>query len=444
MTVKNTKIDISQESLRRKMNMKKSKFILGVVALTAAIGALSGCDSLTAIRNIYTNDEYGTVTLSDDETYYSLTTESFIDEDEEAIDMALAADSVTVGASSMTTASLKWKNPVTDSALDGITVAFDLKVEETSSDSWGQIFGFYDDASGGFLSFGYSGWYLNADANTSSGNQSYIDAVAYGLEEGSDYKTVVLVISEDGVSTYCDAELLSTKTSFTGDYTSADAVLKFVRDSADYILTAESNTFGWTGPVDGTYVKNLKVYNTALSTSDLATLFGSEIVDTSDSTIELLNVCLNGDGVAASFVNAYLNGVPVLENVTPSTTWYATTDATTTVQLTAGDTLTYSFNGSDSDTDVYQLVNLMFGTESWAKVAHLRGDNWLNGGTLWDTKAGASANGTFYNDYTYTYLYDATSSDEILVKVYFDGENAYITIYINNLIAYKTNSTLWS
>lgn len=265
------------------MDMKRLKFILGLVAGTAVL-SMMGCD--LAVRNRYIADTASTTKAAnvpaDNINQFTLGYDAAIStvDGEAAVDLASVAGS----GKAVTDAPLHWENPIYDeeSEAKGFTVTMDIYPSLTGT--YSGVLGFYDNSNHGFLwiTNTYLMWNTTANSDTDADcTFSYADPAGanYPIDlnlADAKWQSLALVFSDESVKIYVDGALV-TKVNESANGTSIGAVVEFATKYADYIAVGAGCEFWDNGGFSGTGIKNIKVYDAALTTNQLGTVLGTTI-----------------------------------------------------------------------------------------------------------------------------------------------------------------------
>lgn len=271
--------------------MKKSKFILGVVAAFSMIVAMTGCD--LAVREKVTFSDGLVVTTAD--TPAASITQSMLDfetsmpslvattEGEKCINLSAASSSGAAGA--VNNALAHWQNPLfgKDIKTNGATITFDAYTNATGT--YSGFMGFYDSTTGGFiwLTNTYLMWNTTANAEGSTCTFSYADPAGanYQIDLGladQKWQSFALVIKPEELKMYVDGALVN-KVTASANGTTMEALLEFLEGYCDVIAAGAGCVFWDNGGFGGSYVKNINVYDSALNSAQLGSVLEQPVTE---------------------------------------------------------------------------------------------------------------------------------------------------------------------
>jgi hypothetical protein len=166
----------------------------------------------------------------------------------------------------------RWTNPFAGNTAietDGVTIVFDAYGK--AANTFSGLLGIYDtdNTTPGFLWVTGANVKLNTSGNGSSykGTFGYIDDCAIGLTDDT-WATYAIVISTSSIKVYRAGSLVTTLSS-TANGASMSCVLEFLAEYADTVCVGSGVAFWTSAGVAGTGVKNFKMYDKALTASQL-------------------------------------------------------------------------------------------------------------------------------------------------------------------------------
>jgi hypothetical protein len=266
--------------------MKRTSMVMAVIAVASLLLAMTGCDM--QIRDKCDSSDRGVVSESDGT--FSLSTSTFSSyttttDSESCIDVQAAGNGCSGKAGQIGLANVTWDNPLYGKNVSAVTIKFD--VYSNPSGTYSGVLGFYDKTYGGFLWFTNTQFFLNTTANNASSPAvfAYKDTQSLGLS-GSKWESIALVITSSKYTVYKDGtEVLSGTSLQTSSSSTTDVskMITFLENNADVIAVGTGVDFWDNSGYTGSYIKNIEIYQKALTSSELGATYSYQTISVDDN-----------------------------------------------------------------------------------------------------------------------------------------------------------------
>jgi hypothetical protein len=261
--------------------MKRTGLFMAAIAGVSLLLAMTGCD--LEVGEKATSSDRGTVTESSG--VFSLSQSTFSSyvttaDSKSCINVATAGSGCSGKAGQVGLANVTWDNPLYGKSLSAVTIKFD--VYSNASGTYSGMLGFYDKTYGGFLWFTNTQFFLNTTANNASSPAvfAYKDTQSLGLTGGK-WETVALVITSSKYTVYKDGTEVLTGTSLqssSSTTTDVSKMITFLENNADVIAVGTGVDFWDNSGYSGTYIKDIEIYQKALTAADLGATYSYQTV----------------------------------------------------------------------------------------------------------------------------------------------------------------------
>ena len=261
--------------------MKRTSMVMAAIAVVSLLLAVTGCDM--QVRDKCDSSDRGTVSESD--SIFSLSTSTFSSytatkDGESCIDVQAAGNGSSGKAGQVGLANVTWDNPLHGKNVSAVTIKFDAY--SNPSGTYSGMLGFYDKTYGGFVWFTNTQFFLNTTGNNAGSPAvfAYKDNQALGLSGGK-WETVALVITSNKYTVFKDGtEVLSGTSLQTSSSTTTDVskMITFLENNADVIAVGTGAEFWDNSGYTGSYIKNIKIYQKALTAADLGAAYSYQAV----------------------------------------------------------------------------------------------------------------------------------------------------------------------